>query len=347
MGSLCAGVEVRTLSLSEFSPGLIMYSSLSPILLLVASVLLPSLLCDSQWWGGPRTFRRPTRQRQPPFLRSHSSQYGSPRIQTQEASARFTRHLTSPRQKTSFQKLISGSRTNSAIKLAKPTTTTTTSAPSNRPTTTTTVAPTPPPPTSPQSDAWVLPPSLMAVAAVPDGPVIQLRSDEPSPATQGEAFSEENRVIFGESDDESEDPYLRFMAVPAVPDTVSAVQQSRKPKDSLNSLPLRLNVQNSIGQDSPAQQAPVQQAPVQRKPAPSTPAQQAPVQQAPVQSTPAQQAPVIKEPVTSGLSAEEKKKEKRKKFKRCQGRCVQKFCLPVGNLTVYEECVNKCKDFCT
>merc|ERR1711962_1814448 len=330
MGSLCAGVEVRTLSLSEFSPGLIMHSSLSSILLLVASVLLPSLLCDSQWWGGPRTFRRPTRQHQSPFLRSHSSQYGSPRIQTQEASARFTRHLTSPRQKTSFQKLISGSRTNSAIKLAKPTTTT--SAPSSRPTTTSTVAPTPPPPASPQSDAWVLPPSLMAVAAVPDGPVIQLRSDEPSPSTQGEAFSEENRVIFGESDDESEDPYLRFMAVPAVPDTVSAAQQSRKPKDSLNSLPLRLNVQNSIGQDSPAQQAPVKQAPVQSKR---------------VLSTPVQQTPVIKEPVTSGLSAEEEKKEKRKKFKRCQGRCVQKFCLPVGNLTVYEECVNKCKDFCT
>merc|ERR1712115_85389 len=321
MGVLCAGVEVRTLSLSEFSPGLTMYSSLSSILLLVASVLLPSLLCDSQWWGGPRTFRRPTRQHQSPFLRSHSSQYGSPRIQTQEASARFTRHLTSPRQKTSFQKLISGSRTNSAIKLAKPTTTTTTSAPSSRPTTTTTVAPSPPPPASPQSDAWVLPPSLMAVAAVPDGPVIQLRSDEPPPATQGQPFSEENREIFGESD-ESEDPYLRFMAVPAVPDTVSAVQQSRKPKDSLNSLPLRLNVQNSIGQDSPAQQLPVP-------------------------STPAQQPPVIKEPVTSGLSAEEEKKEKRKKFKRCQGRCVQKFCLPVGNLTVYEECVNKCKDFCT
>merc|ERR1711962_1170328 len=317
-----------------------MYSSLSPILLLVASVLLPSLLCDSQWWGGPRTFRRPTRQRQPPFLRSHSSQYGSPRIQTQEASARFTRHLTSPRQKTSFQKLISGSRTNSAIKLAKPTTTTT--APSSRPTTTSTVAPSTPTPASPQSDAWVLPPSLMAVAAVPDGPVIQLRSDEPSPTTQGEAFSEENREIFGESDDESEDPYLRFMAVPAVPDTVSAVQQSRKPKDSLNSLPLRLNVQNSIGQDSPAQQVPVQRAPV-----PSAPAQQAPVQGKPAPSTPAQQAPVIKEPVTSGLSAEEEKKEKRKKFKRCQGRCVQKFCLPVGNLTVYEECVNKCKDFCT
>merc|ERR1712115_561778 len=346
MGVLCAGVEVRTLSLSEFSPGLTMYSSLSSILLLVASVLLPSLLCDSQWWGGPRTFRRPTRQHQSPFLRSHSSQYGSPRIQTQEASARFTRHLTSPRQKTSFQKLISGSRTNSAIKLAKPTTTTTTSAPSSRPTTTSTVAPSPPPPASPQSDAWVLPPSLMAVAAVPDGPVIQLRSDEPTPATQGQAFSEENREIFGESD-ESEDLYLRFMAVPAVPDTVSAVQQLRKPKDSLNSLPLRLNVQNSIGQDSPAQQPPVQKAPVQRTPVPSAPAQQPPVQQAPVPSTPAQQAPVIKEPVTSGLSAEEEKKEKRKKFKRCQGRCVQKFCLPVGNLTVYEECVNKCKDFCT
>lgn len=182
----------------------------------------------------------------------------------------------------------------------------------------------------------------MAVAAVPDGPVIQLSKDEPPPATQGQgqAFSEQNREIFGESE-ESEDPYVRFMAVPAVPntvpevpstvpavaDTVSAVQQSRKPKDSLNSLPLRLNVQNSIRQDSPVQQAPVQTTPVKK--------------------TRVQQTPVIKEPATRGLSAEEEKKEKRKKFKRCQGRCVQKFCLPVGNLTVYEECVNKCKDFCT
>merc|ERR1712107_929741 len=41
------------------------------------------------------------------------------------------------------------------------------------------------------------------------------------------------------------------------------------------------------------------------------------------------------------------KREARKKFKRCQGRCVQEFCLPVESIPVYEKCVNKCKTFCT
>merc|ERR1712181_193671 len=41
------------------------------------------------------------------------------------------------------------------------------------------------------------------------------------------------------------------------------------------------------------------------------------------------------------------KRATRKKFKRCQGRCVQEFCLPVESIPVYEKCVNKCKTFCT
>ena len=40
-------------------------------------------------------------------------------------------------------------------------------------------------------------------------------------------------------------------------------------------------------------------------------------------------------------------KEERKQFKRCHGKCVQKFCLPVGSLSVFDKCTNKCKGICT
>ena len=38
--------------------------------------------------------------------------------------------------------------------------------------------------------------------------------------------------------------------------------------------------------------------------------------------------------------------EKRKVFKRCHGKCVQKFCLPVGNLSVFDRCTQKCRGIC-
>ena len=40
-------------------------------------------------------------------------------------------------------------------------------------------------------------------------------------------------------------------------------------------------------------------------------------------------------------------REERKQFKRCHGKCVQKFCLPVGSLSVFDKCTNKCKGICT
>ena len=40
-------------------------------------------------------------------------------------------------------------------------------------------------------------------------------------------------------------------------------------------------------------------------------------------------------------------KEKRKQFKRCHGKCVQKICLPVGSLSVFDKCTTKCKVTCT
>eukprot|EP00091_Calanus_sinicus_P024356 TRINITY_DN8671_c0_g1_i1.p2 TRINITY_DN8671_c0_g1~~TRINITY_DN8671_c0_g1_i1.p2 ORF type:complete len:159 (-),score=26.24 TRINITY_DN8671_c0_g1_i1:40-516(-) len=39
--------------------------------------------------------------------------------------------------------------------------------------------------------------------------------------------------------------------------------------------------------------------------------------------------------------------KERKQFKRCHGKCVQKFCLPVGNLSVFDKCTEKCKGVCT
>ena len=39
--------------------------------------------------------------------------------------------------------------------------------------------------------------------------------------------------------------------------------------------------------------------------------------------------------------------EARKQFKRCHGKCVQKFCLPVGVLSVFDNCTNKCRGICT
>jgi hypothetical protein len=38
--------------------------------------------------------------------------------------------------------------------------------------------------------------------------------------------------------------------------------------------------------------------------------------------------------------------EKRKVFKRCHGKCVQKFCLPVGSLSVFDSCTKKCRGIC-
>jgi len=40
------------------------------------------------------------------------------------------------------------------------------------------------------------------------------------------------------------------------------------------------------------------------------------------------------------------KKAARKAFKRCHGKCVQKRCLPIGDLVVYEKCVVACTKVC-
>merc|ERR1712051_230568 len=77
---------------------------------------------------------------------------------------------------------------------------------------------------------WVLPPSLMAVAAVPGAPVIN-------------AVKVETRVP--KDVQEVEDPYLQFMPVPAVP-KADEEQSPREPKESLTSLTLNLDLSNKL-----------------------------------------------------------------------------------------------------
>ena len=112
------------------------------------------------------------------------------------------------------------------------------------------------------------------------------------------------------------------MPVPAVPDANKDTQAPRRPKESLNSFDLDLNLPNTVE--------------VESTPRPSTARPTRPPTPRP---TPTRGAPARVET--------DDKREARKKFKRCQGRCVQEFCLPVESIPVYEKCVNKCKTFCT
>ena len=52
--------------------------------------------------------------------------------------------------------------------------------------------------------------------------------------------------------------------------------------------------------------------------------------------------PVVSDNIIPSTSSEQ-----RKKFRRCHGRCVQKFCLPVGSLSEHAECQDSCKDICS
>jgi len=161
-----------------------------------------------------------------------------------------------------------------------------------------------------QENGWVLPPSLMAVAAVPGAPVIN-QQVEAQRVPKGIPDAEVLREM---------DPYLQFMPVPAVPGS----QAPRQPKDSLNSFDINLNLANTVETAT--------SAPTLRRPAPR-----------PLAST---SAPRNVAP-TRAPSSQDDKRESRKQFKRCQGRCVQQFCLPVESISVYEGCVDKCKAFCT
>ena len=110
------------------------------------------------------------------------------------------------------------------------------------------------------------------------------------------------------------------MPVPAVPNPATDSQASRQPKDSLNTVDLNLNLPNSVDQE------------------PSITRRPQVISLGPSASTPPKPE--------SFFSSEDDKKEIRRKFKRCHGRCVQKQCLPVGNLNDYHNCVDNCKQSC-
>ena len=144
------------------------------------------------------------------------------------------------------------------------------------------------------------------------------------------------------------DPYLQFMPVPAVPSPDSVSQEARRPKDSLNSLGINLDLQNTI-EVTPATSRPIGTAPETRAPATRNLSTKAPATRAPASRAPAGGAPASKvpSPTSPDSLSQEEKKAARRKFKRCHGKCVQKFCLPVGNLSVYDKCVDKCRGLCT
>merc|ERR1711971_929603 len=157
---------------------------------------------------------------------------------------------------------------------------------------------------------WVVPTSLKALPAVPGSvPLKQPKSKTPDQMTDVSQTEEGN-------------PYEKFMPVPAVPNSAANLQQaSRKPKDSLASVDLNVSQLNIVAAASKASTPP---------PRPTNPPR-----------------PAAAVPQQSLSSDKEDKQEIRKKFKRCHGRCVQKQCLPVGNLDVYYKCVDKCKQLCT
>jgi len=165
---------------------------------------------------------------------------------------------------------------------------------------------------------WVLPPSLMAVAAVPGSPVIN-------------AMKLETRVP--KDVQEMVDPYLQFMPVPAVP-KVEAEQAPRKPKESLTSLTLNLNQPNNLDAD-------------REKKSLKRATSKAPRIKPSKTFTTIAPATSSESVLSNSVLFDDEKKDARKKFKRCHGRCVQQFCLPVNELSVYAKCVDKCKLLCT
>jgi hypothetical protein len=125
------------------------------------------------------------------------------------------------------------------------------------------------------------------------------------------------------------DPYLQFMPVPAVP-KAEAEQAPRKPKESLTSLTLNLNLPNNLDADTESKTS--------KSATSKTPR---------IKPTKTFTTIAPSESVLSNSVLFDEKKDARKKFKRCHGRCVQQFCLPVNELSVYAKCVDKCKLLCT
>jgi len=178
---------------------------------------------------------------------------------------------------------------------------------------------------------WLVPPSLKALPAVPGAP-----QSEGSVALQCQSKTPDG------SQTEEGNQYEKFMPVPAVPNSATDLQASRRPKDSLASVDLNVSPLNIVAV-KPSKVSTDPPRPISARPTTSRrPASPRPTTPRP--TSPTRPAPVVPQ---QSLPSEDDKTEIRKKFKRCHGRCVQKQCLPVANLEVYYKCVDKCKQLCT
>merc|ERR1711997_41359 len=162
-------------------------------------------------------------------------------------------------------------------------------------------------------------------------------------------------------------PYLsidmdRFAVIPAVPGSAVAVpsltNKARVPKTS----EVRED-EDLLSGFSPVPAVPLTTASNTPPAPPAPPAPAPPAPSAPPAPTPrARQKPslpghntaigggaggvqtnVVSQKTTGDIS---QTTLERKAFKRCHGKCVQKFCLPIEDLGVYDACTNKCKGIC-
>merc|ERR550525_1131486 len=163
------------------------------------------------------------------------------------------------------------------------------------------------------------------------------------------------------------DPYLsidtdRFPVIAAVPGSGNP-----ETTDLSRAAPSGISVTESLNNVN-SRRVPQGFSPVPAVPGPApasapliiTPANQRPVSrslsqsEAPLVITPApeqitsarlekevveEKRPLAKERVT----VIDESRTRRKQFKRCHGKCVQKFCLPIESLSVYDTCSAKCK----
>ena len=129
----------------------------------------------------------------------------------------------------------------------------------------------------------------------------------------------------------------KFTVLPAVPNLIN--QRSQKSLDSNNNQNFLFPSTSNL------------------KPIPAVPTQRRTLTQKPkrvrnssfpskIATTPPPPTPSVTErkPKPADRSSS---REERKKFKKCHGRCVQKFCLPVGTLAKHQVCQDSCKDICT
>ena len=142
------------------------------------------------------------------------------------------------------------------------------------------------------------------------------------------------------------DLYLQFMPVAAVP----VVQESRRPKDSLNTITLR-QLMKTLPKDKEGKLDTEKMTLKQRNlyekfmPLPAVPQQSLNSVNLDVSNSLEINFPAISPP--SVPASQEDSKAVRRKFKRCQSRCVHQFCLPIESQAEYIDCQDRCKQFCS